>query len=88
MWNRWPDKRACPQVVPRSKIRDMPKFRLRDRVRRIGQQETRTVEEIREGAGTEPMYSVQLGLDFTTRVWVKESELESAPDFIRPDPTS
>jgi hypothetical protein len=40
----------------------MAKFKLRDRVRRIGQQETRTVEEIREGSGAEPTYSIQLGL--------------------------
>jgi len=62
-------------------------FKLRDRVRRIGHDETRTVEEIREGSG-EPTYSIQLGLDFATRVWAKESELEYAPDFIRPDPAS
>lgn len=66
----------------------MAKFKLRDHVRRIGKQETRTVEEIREGAGTEPTYSIQLGLDFATRIWAKESELERAPDFIRPDPAS
>lgn len=55
----------------------MPKFRLRDRVRKIGEQEVRTVEEIREGAG-EPTYSIQLGRDFATRIWAKESELEAA----------
>lgn len=65
----------------------MAKFRLRDHVRRIGHDETRTVEEIREGGG-ETMYWIQLGLDFATRVWAKESELEKAPDFIRPDPAS
>jgi len=40
----------------------MALFRLRDRVRRIAHDETRIVEEIREGAG-EPTYSIQLGLD-------------------------
>jgi hypothetical protein len=65
----------------------MANFRLRDRVRRIGHDETRTIEEIREGAG-EPMYSIQLGLDFATRLWARESELENAPDFIRPDHVS
>ncbi len=65
----------------------MANFRLRDRVRRIGHDETRTVEEIREGAG-ETMYSIQLGLDFATRLWARESELENAPDFIRPDHVS
>jgi hypothetical protein len=65
----------------------MAKFKLRDLVRRIGHDENRTVEEIREGSG-EPLYSVQLGLDFATRQWTKESELEYAPNFIRPDPAS
>lgn len=58
----------------------MAKFKLRDRVRRIGQDETRTVEEIREGGG-ETMYWIQIGLDFPTRAWAKESEPEKAPDF-------
>ena len=65
----------------------MAKFKLRDVVRRIGHDETRTVEEIREGSG-ELMYWVQLGLDFATRVWARESELEYAPDYIRADPAS
>jgi hypothetical protein len=65
----------------------MAKFKLRDLVRRIGHDETRTVQEIREGDG-EPLYSIQLGLDFATRVWAKESEVEKAPDFIRPDRAS
>jgi hypothetical protein len=56
----------------------MAKFNLRDRVMRIGVQELRTVEEIREGQG-EPMYWIQLGSDFATRVWAKETELELAP---------
>jgi hypothetical protein len=55
----------------------MAKFKLRDRVRKIGTQEVRTVEEIREGEG-EPTYSIQLGRDFATRIWAKESELEAA----------
>jgi hypothetical protein len=65
----------------------MAKFKLRDHVRRVGHDETRTVEEIRDGSG-EPTYWIQLGLDFATRVWAKESELEYAPDFIRPDRAS
>ncbi len=36
------------------------------------------VEEIREVPDRETMYWVQLGSDFTTRVWVRESELERA----------
>jgi hypothetical protein len=45
---------------------------------KTGTQEVRTVEEIREGGGTEPTYSIQLGADFATRIWAKESELEPA----------
>jgi hypothetical protein len=56
---------------------NVPKFRLRERVKKIGTQEIRTVEEIREGGG-EPLYSIQLGSDFATRIWAKESELEPA----------
>jgi hypothetical protein len=44
----------------------MSKFRLRERVRRIGKAEVRTVEEIREGPQTETLYSIQLGRDFAT----------------------
>lgn len=65
----------------------MSKFRLRQIVKRIGQNEERTVQEIREG-GAETTYSIQLGRDFATRVWAKESELEAVPDFIKPDPAS
>jgi hypothetical protein len=54
----------------------MPKFHLRDRVRRIGQQEIRTVEEVREIPGGETRYWIQLGGNFRDRVWAKESELE------------
>jgi hypothetical protein len=58
----------------------MATFRLRDHVRRIGHQEVRTVEEIREHPAAEPMYWIQLGNDFSTRVWAKESELELVVD--------
>ena len=59
-------------------------FKLKDRVRRIGQHEVRTVEDIREpdehilrlNPAVETMYWIQLGSDFDTRVWVKESEVE------------
>lgn len=47
-------------------------------MRRSGHQEARTVEEIRENSAAETQYSIQLGLDFATRVWAKESELQSA----------
>ena len=56
----------------------MSKFGLRDSVRRIGHQEVRTVEEIRENPAAETQYSIQLGRDFATRVWAKESELQPA----------
>jgi hypothetical protein len=57
----------------------MARFNLWDRVRRIAVQEVRAVEEIREVPGIEPTYSIQLGSDFVTRVWAKDSELELVP---------
>jgi len=57
----------------------MAKFKLRQRVKKSGTNEVRTVEEIREGSG-EPLYSIQLGSDFATRIWAKESELEAVPE--------
>jgi hypothetical protein len=66
----------------------MAKFKLRQRVWKLGAQEVRTVEEIREGAG-EPLYSIQLGRDFATRIWAKESELEAdVPPATSPDALS
>lgn len=59
-------------------VRRVPRFNLRDSVKKKGMKEVRTVEEIRGGAGTEPTYSIQLGSDFATRIWAKESELEAA----------
>jgi hypothetical protein len=61
-------------------------FKLNDRVRRIAHQEIRTVVDIREpdehivrlNPAAETMYWIQLGSDFDTRVWAKESELELA----------
>lgn len=61
-------------------------FKLQDRVRRIGQREVCTVEDIRErdehvlglNPACETMYWIQLGSEFDTRVWAKESELEMA----------
>lgn len=61
-------------------------FKLKDRVRRIGQREVRTVEDIREpdehvlrlNPAAETMYWIQLGGDFDTRVWAKESDIEMA----------
>jgi hypothetical protein len=53
------------------------KFFLKECVRKIGQQEVRTVEDIHEmPVGQETLYHIQLGSDFATRVWAKESELE------------
>src|SRR5208283_1502042 len=52
---------------------------LRDRVRIIGNPDVRTVKEIREMSSGETLYCVQLGSDFVTRVWAKES------DLVRPD---
>ena len=61
-------------------------FKLKDSVRRIGQREVRTVEDIREpdehilrlNPAAETMYWIQLGSDFDTRVWAKESDIEMA----------
>ena len=61
------------------RIRGMGKIKLRERVRRIGQKEVRTVEEIREDPAAETAYWIQLGRDFATRVWAMENELEPAP---------
>jgi hypothetical protein len=55
----------------------MTKFKLRDRVRIIGNPDVRTVLEIRDMPG-ETLYCVQLGSNFATRVWAKESDLEWA----------
>ncbi|MGA2645585.1 MAG: hypothetical protein ABSF15_12790 [Candidatus Sulfotelmatobacter sp.] len=49
--------------VKRVDVKRVRKFNLRDRVRKIEDKEVRTVEEIREGAGTEPTFSIQLGSD-------------------------
>lgn len=70
-----------PMSTPRLQhvdVRRVPRFGLLDNVVKNGEQKVRTVEEIRDGAGTEPTYSIQLGSDFATRIWAKESELELA----------
>ena len=54
------------------------KFNLHDRVRRIGQAKTYTVEECREIENGENKYRIQMGTDFASREWAKESELEAA----------
>jgi len=61
----------------------MAKFRLRDRVKRIGQPQIRTVEQIRENPSEETMYWIQLGSDCGSRLWAKESELELVSSGIR-----
>lgn len=62
-------------------------FKLKDRVRRVGHKEVRTVEDIREpdehvllfvNPAAETVYWIQLGNDVDSRMWVKESELELA----------
>ena len=52
------------------------KFELRDRVRQIGKQEVRTVEQIRDNPPGDPLYFIQLGRDFATCLWASESDLE------------
>lgn len=66
-------------VTVQGTIRGLAKFKLGERVRRIGQQEVRTVEEIRENPAAGTMYWIQLESDFATRMWAKESELELVP---------
>lgn len=56
----------------------MAKFKLRDQVRKFGREEVFTVEEIREIPGTETLYWIELGGDFATRDWARESELKLA----------
>jgi hypothetical protein len=61
-------------------------FKLKDRVRRIGEQEVRTVEDIREpdehilslNPTAETMYWIQRDDDIASRVLAEESELEAA----------
>ena len=61
----------------------MAKFRLRDRVKQVGQSQVRTVEQIRESPTEETMYWIQLGSDCGSRLWAKESELELVSSGIR-----
>ncbi|HLY61960.1 MAG TPA: hypothetical protein VKV95_14535 [Terriglobia bacterium] len=58
----------------------MAKLKIKDRVRINGRREVLTVEEIREIPGGETTYWVQLGTNFATREWAKESELELATE--------
>ena len=61
-------------------------FKLKDRVKRIGEQEVFTVETIHEpdehvlglNPAAETMYLTQPGEDVASRLLVKESELELA----------
>jgi len=61
-------------------------FKLKDRVKRIGEQEVFTVENIHEpdehvlglNPAAETMYLIQPGEDVASRLVVKESELELA----------
>lgn len=56
----------------------MTKFNSRDPVRIIGNPDVRTVQGIREMPGGETLYCVQVGRDFVSRIWAKESDLERA----------
>lgn len=78
---RWRVVAIRPTSTTRVKyvdVRRVPRFSLRESVVKNAEGNVRTVEEIRDGAGTEPTYSIQLGSDFATRIWAKESELEPA----------
>ncbi|SPE44199.1 hypothetical protein SBA7_300042 [Candidatus Sulfotelmatobacter sp. SbA7] len=61
------------------------KFNLRDAVRRIGQHEVRTVQQIRDNPPGDPLYFIQLGTDFATSIWAKESELGLVASASKPD---
>jgi len=61
----------------KGRAKTMSKFNLKDRMKIIGNSDVRTVQEIREMPG-ETLYCVQLGSNFVTRVWAKESDLERA----------
>jgi hypothetical protein len=54
------------------------KFRLDDRVKRVGEDQVRSVVRVLEFGGEEPTYVVQIGSNPSTREWAKESELEKA----------
>ncbi len=76
LWRVVAIRPTSTQRVKHVDVKRVPRFNLRDSVVKSGEQKVRTVEEIRDGAGTEPTYSIQLGSDFATRIWAKESELE------------
>jgi hypothetical protein len=62
------------------------KFSLKDVVRKIGHQESRTVEvQMERPTFDENIYSIQLGRDAADRVLAKESELELVPRAETPD---
>lgn len=54
------------------------KFSLKARVRKIGNPTVYIVEEIHQVPDTEVLYIIQLGQNYATRVWARESELEPA----------
>ena len=61
------------------------KFNLDDQVRRIGEQEVRTVKQLRDNPNGDPLYLIQRGLDAATGEWAKESELELVAKAQQPD---
>jgi hypothetical protein len=56
------------------------KFQLDEKVRRIGVEETRTVQRIVAFNGEPVIYEIQLGTDVGTRVYAREHELEPAKE--------
>lgn len=62
-------------------------FNLNDKVKKIGQQDVFTVEEVRDNPSGEKLYWIQLGNDFATRVYAKESELELVEKAKKPEST-
>ncbi len=52
------------------------KFRLNDRVKKLGELEVRTVKRVLAFDGREVLYEIQLGDKVNTRLYARESELE------------
>jgi hypothetical protein len=52
------------------------KFELKDRIRKIGEREVRTIEAAAQMRDGETKYWIQVSNDPASCVWAKESELE------------
>lgn len=57
---------------------DTPTFNNKDHVKIKGSDSVGVVEQIRTATGGGPLYCIEFNSDFSTRVWVQESDLERA----------